>query len=99
MGVRNSTIRRLAVPDMTTTVLTMTLTGLAADSSLAGGKNPNFGRRASAVAAMFAGAVAGASLYLHQGATWPLVVAAGLVLATAVVFARSPASSLLDSAR
>src|ERR1700730_4794254 len=49
MGVRNSTIRKLAVPDMTTTVLTMTLTGLAADSSLAGGKNPNFGRRASAV--------------------------------------------------
>ena len=35
MGVRNSTIRRLAVPDLTTTVLTMTLTGLAADSTLA----------------------------------------------------------------
>ena len=33
MGVRNSTIRRLTVPDVTTTVLTMTLTGLAADPS------------------------------------------------------------------
>ena len=32
MGVRNATVRRLAVPDLTTTVLTMTLTGLAADS-------------------------------------------------------------------
>ncbi len=37
MGVRNSTIRRLSVPDLTTTVLTMTLTGLAADSALGGG--------------------------------------------------------------
>jgi hypothetical protein len=27
MGVRNATVRRLAVPDLTTTVLTMTLTG------------------------------------------------------------------------
>jgi len=32
MGVRNATVRRLGVPDLTTTVLTMTLTGLAADS-------------------------------------------------------------------
>jgi len=30
MGVRNATVRRIAVPDLTTTVLTMTLTGLAA---------------------------------------------------------------------
>ena len=37
MGIRNATVRRLAVPDLTTTVLTMTLTGLAADSKLAGG--------------------------------------------------------------
>ena len=32
MGVRNATVRRLKVADLTTTVLTMTLTGLAADS-------------------------------------------------------------------
>jgi len=37
MGVRNATIRRLGVPDLTTTVLTMTLTGLAAESPPAGG--------------------------------------------------------------
>ena len=35
MGVRNATVRTLAVPDLTTTVLTLTLTGLAAESSLA----------------------------------------------------------------
>ena len=34
MGVRNAAVRRIAVPDLTTTVLTLTLTGLAADSRL-----------------------------------------------------------------
>src|SRR5262245_12176272 len=47
MGLRNATVRRLAVPDLTTTVLTLTLTGLAADSSLAGGTNPRIERRIS----------------------------------------------------
>jgi uncharacterized membrane protein YoaK (UPF0700 family) len=31
MGLQNAVVRRLAVPDLTTTVLTMTLTGLASD--------------------------------------------------------------------
>jgi uncharacterized membrane protein YoaK (UPF0700 family) len=31
MGIQNAFVRRLGVPDMTTTVLTMTLTGLASD--------------------------------------------------------------------
>ncbi len=97
MGVRNATIRRLAVPDVTTTVLTMTLTGLAADSSLAGGNNPKVGRRASAVAAMLIGAVGGAALFLHQRATWPLAIVAVVVLATTAVFARSAASRRLDA--
>ncbi len=98
MGVRNSTIRRLAVPDITTTVLTMTLTGLAADSSLAGGSNPKVSRRASAVLAMLVGAVCGAALYLHTGATWPLVAVAVTVLATTVVFGGSASSRQLDVA-
>jgi hypothetical protein len=37
MGIQNAAARRLAVPDLTTTVLTMTLTGVAADAPLAGG--------------------------------------------------------------
>jgi uncharacterized membrane protein YoaK (UPF0700 family) len=96
MGVRNATIRRLAVPDVTTTVLTMTLTGLAADSSLAGGNNPKVGRRATAVAAMLIGALGGAALFLHQRATWPLAIVAVVALATTAVFARSAASRRLD---
>ena len=59
MGIRNATVRRLAIPDMTTTVLTLTLTGLAADSSLARGKNPRWKTRLASVLLMFAGAALG----------------------------------------
>ena len=37
MGLRNAVVRKLAIPDLTTTVLTLTVTGLAPDSRLAGG--------------------------------------------------------------
>src|SRR5258705_4110456 len=36
MGLQNATARRLGVPDLTTTVLTLTFTGIAADSHIAG---------------------------------------------------------------
>ncbi|MER6981071.1 YoaK family protein, partial [Streptomyces carpinensis] len=36
MGLRNATVIKLGVPDLTTTVLTRTLTGLAADSRAGG---------------------------------------------------------------
>ena len=62
MGIRNATVRKLAIPDMTTTVLTLTITGLAADSSLAGGTNLRWRRRTASVIAMFVGAGAGAML-------------------------------------
>ncbi len=37
LGVQNAVSRALAVPDLTTTVLTLTITGIAADSHLTGG--------------------------------------------------------------
>lgn len=37
MGLQNAAVRRLGVPDLTTTVLTQTLTGLASDPGAAGG--------------------------------------------------------------
>jgi uncharacterized membrane protein YoaK (UPF0700 family) len=79
MGVRNATVRRLAVPDLTTTVLTMTLTGLAADSRIAGGSGHGSGRRIAAVLAMLLGAVAGA-LLLGISLVVPLLAAAALAL-------------------
>jgi uncharacterized membrane protein YoaK (UPF0700 family) len=81
MGVRNATVRRIAVPDLTTTVLTMTLTGLAADSRLAGGSGKGSARRVAAVAAMLVGALVGA-LELKTSLTLPLATAAGLALIT-----------------
>jgi Protein of unknown function (DUF1275) len=55
MGFRNATTRKLGVPDLTTTVLTLTIMGLAADSSLAGGTNPRWRRRVASVLLVFAG--------------------------------------------
>jgi uncharacterized membrane protein YoaK (UPF0700 family) len=96
MGIRNAVIRRLAVRDLTTTVLTMTLTGLAADSSLAGGSNPRAGRRIGAVLAMLFGAIAGAALYLHHGAGLPLAISAGAAAVTAVAGYLSRSAAYLD---
>lgn len=84
MGFRNATVRQLKVPDLTTTVLTLTLTGLAADSSAAGGTNPNWGRRIASVIAIFLGAALGALLLAHPspwgGMAAPLALAGVLVL-------------------
>ena len=55
MGLRNALVRRIAIPDMTTTVLTLTVTGIAAHSSLAGGNNSRWRRRSGAVVAMLLG--------------------------------------------
>ncbi len=92
MGIQNAVARRLAVPDLTTTVLTMTLTGIAADLR-APNRRAALGRRGLAVAAMFAGAVAGAELVLHGDLTPVLAVAVGLLAAVsvgAVIAARRP---------
>jgi uncharacterized membrane protein YoaK (UPF0700 family) len=92
MGLRNATVRQLAVPDLTTTVLTLTLTGLAADSSFAGGFNPRWGRRIAAVASMFAGAAIGAALMYITGLAVPLALTGAAVLAATIAYAMHPNS-------
>ena len=81
MGLRNAVVRKLAVPDLTTTVLTMTITGLAADSSLAGGPGGHSARRVLSLLAMFAGALVGATLLRTFGLPASLTVAALIVAA------------------
>ncbi len=88
VGMRNAAVQRTGVRDMTTTVLTSTLTRLASESTLAGGSNPNVGLRTTSVACMFAGAVAGAALVLHVDPAWPLALACTLVLFTAADLGR-----------
>ncbi|HXX88688.1 MAG TPA: YoaK family protein [Acidimicrobiales bacterium] len=93
MGLQTSVARRLSVPDLTTTVLTMALTGIAADTGPDGA--PARTRRLMAVAAMLVGAVSGALLVLHLGATAGFALAAGLalvVVAGALAAARRPAT-------
>jgi uncharacterized membrane protein YoaK (UPF0700 family) len=77
MGTRNAAVRKLAIPDLTTTVLTLTITGIGADSSLASGNNPRLARRVASVAAMFLGAALGA-VVIHYS------ISAALWLATAI---------------
>jgi uncharacterized membrane protein YoaK (UPF0700 family) len=93
MGLQNATARRLGVPDLSTTVLTLTLTGLAADSTLAGGKNPRPGRRLQAVATMFLGAAVGTFLVLHVGVVAVLVLALALLVLTGIASYRLGSSS------
>jgi len=83
LGLQNATVRRLAIADVTTTVLTLTLTGLAADSWLAGGRSPRAGRRVAAVGLMAAGALVGA-LLLRVDVALPMLAAA-LVIALAAM--------------
>jgi uncharacterized membrane protein YoaK (UPF0700 family) len=100
LGIQNSTVRHLGAPDLTTTVLTLTLTGLAADSSLAGGPGARPHRRLGSVTAMLAGAAAGAGI-LQWSPTGVIAVAALLVALVAAAFVsaipqandRSPSAS------
>jgi uncharacterized membrane protein YoaK (UPF0700 family) len=93
MGMQNAAVRRLHVFDLTTTVLTMTLTGIAADFR----QRDRFAvlRRLLAVFAMLAGAVAGALLVLEVSDVAALGLAAALlalVVLWAAAASRSPAA-------
>jgi uncharacterized membrane protein YoaK (UPF0700 family) len=89
MGLQNATVRRLGVRDLTTTVLTMTLTALAADAALPGGKTLRPGRRVLSTGTMLLGAAAGALLVFHAGAGAVLALALAMLLATAMASGRS----------
>ena len=103
MGVQNAAARKLAVPDLTTTVLTMTLTGVAADSALAGGPGSRLARRALSVAAMLLGALIGGALVLKVDNPAPLALATALLAAISFFTYRAarptPAWTRADSKR
>ncbi|GAB7006345.1 YoaK family protein [Nocardioides sp. AN3] len=80
LGAQAATARHLAVKDVTTVVVTSTLTGLAADSVFGNRSGPVVGRRILAVGLMMAGAVAGGLAVRH-------VPGGGLVGAGAICLA------------
>lgn len=91
MGARNATVRQLNIPDLTTTVVTRTITGMAADSRLAGGPGHNLGRRLRAVLSLFVGAAMGAFMVLRWGLAPPLALAGAAVLVFTLVLAKDEA--------
>lgn len=79
MGIQNALARKLAVPDLTTTVLTMTLTGIGQDSRTGHRGHVTLSRRVLVVATMLAGGVVGAELVLNVGTIAPLGLATVLL--------------------
>lgn len=79
MGGQNAVVRRLAVPDLTTTVLTLTVTGLVADTTAPSVR----GRRLISVLAMLAGALTGGVLLRWVALAAPLWLAAVFLVACA----------------
>jgi uncharacterized membrane protein YoaK (UPF0700 family) len=82
LGIQNAVVRHLAVPDMTTTVLTMTLTGIGSD--LRKRDVATAARRLIAVLAMLIGAGIGALLVLRLGVSAG-IVGVDVLLAVALV--------------
>lgn len=96
MGVQNATARRLAVPDLTTTVLTLTIVGIAADSGIVGGQGGSkAGRRLISIIAILVGGLVGAVLVVRVNMVYPLVIAlvavAGVAVATRMLASSRPA--------
>jgi uncharacterized membrane protein YoaK (UPF0700 family) len=80
MGVQNAIAQQLAVPELTTTVLTKTLTGLVSEGGIAGGGLAKHARRGVSVLTMLLGALAGGLLVLHVAIAAALGLACGVVL-------------------
>ena len=84
MGIQAAAARAVAVKDVTTVVVTSTITGLAADSFFGSGKGGGTGRRTAAVISLIAGAALGVVLMrVHMGTA--LLVAGVVIAAVAVV--------------
>jgi len=84
LGAQAATARAIAVKDVTTVVVTSTLTGLAADSFFGNGRGGGTTRRVVTVVALLLGAVVGALLLLVSLSAG-FFVAGALIGASAVV--------------
>ncbi|GAA1266859.1 YoaK family protein [Kitasatospora nipponensis] len=88
MGVQNAVVQVLAVPDLTTNVMTKTIAGLFTDSAVGGRLEERAGRQVLSVLALAVGAVLGAALVLHTNATAAVATAAALAVAVGLAAAR-----------
>jgi uncharacterized membrane protein YoaK (UPF0700 family) len=79
MGLQNTLMRRWGVPDLATNLMTLTFTGLHADSTLGGGKNPRALRRSVSIVIFALSATLGAFL-TRYGVLWPMLTAFTVLL-------------------
>jgi len=84
MGLQAAAARHVAVKDVTTVVVTSTITGLAADSVLGNGTRAHGTRRVLAVAMILLGALAGA-LMLEVHLALGLLVAGAIIAVAAAL--------------
>ncbi|KFI84242.1 YoaK family protein [Bifidobacterium psychraerophilum] len=87
-GLQNSTVRALRVPDMTTTVLTLTMTGIASDWSSTGSGRAQLGRRSASIVSMFAGAIIGAVIIRYTHYQLVLIIAVVVISLCAILAIR-----------
>ncbi|PYE18533.1 uncharacterized membrane protein YoaK (UPF0700 family) [Williamsia limnetica] len=80
MGVQACVARKVAIADMTTVVVTSTLTSLAAETWTRGGREALWNRRLGAIATIFLGAVLGALILSAGGVAVTLTLAAVMSL-------------------
>ena len=79
MGLQNALAFKLAIPGMTTSVLTQAITGISAESQIAGGSGSNKGARITSTVALFLGALVGALLVLKVD-VWSELLLGTLIL-------------------
>ena len=84
MGIQAATARRVAVADVTTVVVTSTITAWASESRLAGGRDQPWARRSAAVGSLVVGALVGA-LLLEVDLSVCILFAAMIVLGAAAI--------------
>jgi uncharacterized membrane protein YoaK (UPF0700 family) len=97
MGIQTGLARHLGIADVNTTVATMTLHGLAADSRLAGGESTRWRRRLGVVLALFLGAAIGVALdrwVPWGGLAFTSVLVAVVMVATALLARRETSPKL-----
>jgi uncharacterized membrane protein YoaK (UPF0700 family) len=89
MGIQNALMRRWGIRDLATNVMTLTLCGLLAESTLGGGANPRALRRGTSIGIFLIGAIAGAAL-AGFGVLWPVLAAFVLFSLAIPILMQSP---------
>jgi uncharacterized membrane protein YoaK (UPF0700 family) len=89
MGIQNAMLRRWGLPDLATNVMTLTMVGLFAESTLGGGDNIRGGRRALSIGIFAVSAGFGAFL-VRFGVLWPVLLGFLVLTAALPILIRPP---------